>query len=130
MIRKQTQRGFSLVTAIFLLAVIAGLGLAVTLMSGTQHVSFVQDIQGVKAHFAARSGVEYGVAKVINEGWCGTDSQTIDGFSVAVNCSASGPISEAASSYQVYTLVARASQGAKSTSSLINRTLRVTFKNP
>ncbi|RBA25739.1 agglutinin biogenesis protein MshP [Herminiimonas fonticola] len=54
-------RGFSLVSAIFLLVVLAALGVAMVTISTVQHQSSALDVQGTRAYQAARAGMEWGV---------------------------------------------------------------------
>jgi len=60
------QRGFTIVTAIFLLVVLAMLGAFMLSVSGLQQSSSVLDVQGVRAYQAARSGVEWGAFQVLD----------------------------------------------------------------
>lgn len=53
------QQGFSLVTAIFLLVVIAALGAFAVTLSTTQHQSAALDAMGSRAYQAARAGIEW-----------------------------------------------------------------------
>ena len=53
------QRGFSLVSAIFLLVVLAGLGAAMTNFSATQNQSLSMDVLGSRAYQAANAGIEW-----------------------------------------------------------------------
>lgn len=69
---KQGARGFSLVSAIFLLVVLAGLGTAMINMSSTQHTSSALDVQGAQAYQAARSGIEWGVFRLLRPPTAGT----------------------------------------------------------
>ena len=54
------QRGFTLVTAIFLLVVLAMLGAFMLTLTSLQQSSSVLDVQGVRAYQAARAGIEWG----------------------------------------------------------------------
>ena len=56
---KCDQRGFSLVTAIFLLVVLAGLGAAMVTFSTSQSQSLALDVMGSRAYQAANAGVEW-----------------------------------------------------------------------
>jgi MSHA biogenesis protein MshP len=59
--RRVRSAGVGLVTAIFLLVVLAGLGAAaVTLFNAQQHSSSL-DIEGARAYQAARAGIEWGI---------------------------------------------------------------------
>jgi len=60
------QHGFTIVTAIFLLVVLAMLGAFMLSVSGLQQSSSVLDVQGVRAYQAARAGVEWGAWQVLD----------------------------------------------------------------
>lgn len=53
------QQGFSLVSAIFLLVVLAVLGGAMVSFSTTQNQSLAMDVQGSRAYQAANAGIEW-----------------------------------------------------------------------
>jgi len=59
------QCGFAMVSAIFLLVVLAALGAFMVTFSGVQHITQAQDIQGSRAYWAARSGIEWGVYQAV-----------------------------------------------------------------
>lgn len=65
------QRGFSLVTAIFLLVVIGALGMFAVTLSTTQHQSDAMDIMGKRAYQAARAGIEWGAYQIIQSSTVG-----------------------------------------------------------
>ena len=54
--RPDRQRGFTVVTAIFLLVVLAALGGFIATISTTQHIGSALDVSGARAYQAARSG--------------------------------------------------------------------------
>lgn len=95
-------RGFALVTAIFLLVVLAALGAFIVTVSTTQQVGAALDVQGVRAYYAARAGVEWGLYRVRVDGLsCApapastslpalsfpASATTLQGFVVTVACS-------------------------------------------
>lgn len=55
------QRGVSVITAIFLLLLMAVLAAAIANMVSTSHVNLAADIGGARAYQAARAGVEWGI---------------------------------------------------------------------
>jgi MSHA biogenesis protein MshP len=61
MSRRQRQRGLGLVTAIFLLVVIAGLAAALVTVFTNQQTGSQLDQQGTRAYQAARAGIEWGL---------------------------------------------------------------------
>lgn len=64
MINKTAQRGFSLISAIFLLIVIAALGTFAMTLSTTQQQSLALNVLGSRAYQAARSGIEWGAFQI------------------------------------------------------------------
>jgi len=78
----QSSKGFSLVSAIFLLVVIAALGVFAVTLSTTQHQSDAMDVMGKRAYQSARAGIEWGAYKIIQE------SAVAGGFALA--CQAAG----------------------------------------
>lgn len=85
-------RGFSLVSAIFLLIVLAGLGAAIVNISTMQHTSSALDVQGTRAYQAARAGIEWGLYRQIKNGSCAAQTSfvppapTLTAFTVTVTC--------------------------------------------
>jgi MSHA biogenesis protein MshP len=53
------QHGFSLISAIFLLVVLAGLGAAMVNFSTAQHQNLAMDVLGSRAYQAANAGIEW-----------------------------------------------------------------------
>ena len=60
------QGGFSLVTAIFILVILAALGASMVTFSTAQHSTVAMDIQSARAYQAARSGIEWGAYAALN----------------------------------------------------------------
>ena len=58
------ERGFSLISAIFLLVVIAALGTFAVTLSTTQQQSVALDVLGPRAYQAARAGMEWGAFQI------------------------------------------------------------------
>ena len=63
---RSLQAGFSLVSAIFLLVVLALLGALITSMTGMQQASSQLDLLGVRAYHSARAGMEWGASQVLD----------------------------------------------------------------
>lgn len=55
------QRGFSMISAVFLLLVLGAMGAGLASLSATQHGSLALDVQGARAYQAARAGIEWGL---------------------------------------------------------------------
>lgn len=84
----RTQRGFAAISAIFLVVVLAALGAFMVTFSNTQQLTSAQDLQGTRAYWAARAGLEWGIGSVIATPVCRTSptTLTIDSFSVVITC--------------------------------------------
>lgn len=96
--------GVGLVTAIFLLVVLAGLGTAMVTVFTSQQASSTLDEQGARAYQAARAGIEWGLYMQMQAGGCpGLDASaestrsfalpagtSLSGFVVTVTCTRIG----------------------------------------
>jgi MSHA biogenesis protein MshP len=129
---RAAQRGFSIVTAIFLLVVLAALGAFMVTFSTVQHITSAQDVQGARAYQAARAGIEWGSYKVLRNPPCPVVptnvplAGTLAGFVVTVQCTAYGPYPEGTSTVNVYTIVSEAHLGMLGSSTYVERQLQAT----
>jgi MSHA biogenesis protein MshP len=64
------ERGVGIVTAIFLLVVLAGLGVAMVALYTSQQASSNLDLQGARAYQAARAGMEWGLYQKMRKSQC------------------------------------------------------------
>lgn len=85
------QQGFTVLAAVFLLIVLAGLAAFLVNVSVTQQVGAALDIQGTRAYQAARAGAEWGAYQSLRNGSCtGTiltfAGTTLADFSTTVAC--------------------------------------------
>lgn len=91
------QRGVALVSAIFLLVVLAALGAYMVTVSGVQQTTVDRALISARTHFAARAGLEWGIHQIVSITPIGVACPApatfnpagfgFDGVSVAVNCS-------------------------------------------
>ena len=140
---RKMQRGFSLVSAIFLLVVIAALGTFAVTLSTTQQQSAALDVLGARAYQAARAGIEWGAYQVLPNSAvvggfaencrAGATSQvlaplpnTLSGFNVNVGCDATAH-SEAAATITLYQLTSTATRGTVATPDYVERQMTVTI---
>ncbi len=65
---RRKSAGIGIVTAIFLLVVLAGLGVAVVSLITTQQASSAQDQQGARAYQSARAGIEWALYSGLQSG--------------------------------------------------------------
>jgi MSHA biogenesis protein MshP len=102
-IRRAHARGFAIVSAIFILVVLAALGAFVVNISTNQQIGSALDVQGVRAYQAAKAGIEWGVYRTQatyappdpNTRVCPAattsftpSAPTLSGFTVTVTCTA------------------------------------------
>ena len=130
------QRGFSIVSAIFLLVVIATLGTFAVTLSTTQQQSSATDMQGAQAYQAARAGIEWGAYQVLrNGGICNPTTPlpalpgTLSGFTGTVKCTPTG-YNEDGVAKSIYQITSTASQGALGTPGRVEREISVTIAPP
>ncbi|HEY8886866.1 MAG TPA: hypothetical protein VIM35_00130 [Gallionella sp.] len=134
------QRGFSLISAIFLLVVIAALGTFAVTLSTTQQQSAALDVLGSRAYQASRAGIEWGAYQVIQNP-AGINcaalpataangpiamANTLQNFTVTVNCG-SAAASEANATVTMYQLTSTATQGTVATPGYVERQMTVTI---
>lgn len=106
-----SQQGFAVVAAVFLVVVLAALGGFMVSISNTQHLTQAQDIQGTRAYWAARAGLEWGVGRVLAASACpaASSSLAVEGFTVVVTCTATAYVDNG--NRTVYQFVSTASGG-------------------
>lgn len=94
-----------MITAIFLLVVIAALAGYIASLASTQQTSEALDVQGARAYQAAYAGIQWGVFQALRNGSCAGASFALAGglagFSVTVAC-ASTTYDEAGTSHTSY----------------------------
>lgn len=134
------QRGVSLVAAIFLLLLLAGLAAFMANILSVTHINLAADIGGSRAYQAARAGAEWGMYQLDPNGTAaalptcaavGAALNTIPGHAVAVTCT---PYPSDATFYQeggkqirIFRIVATATaQGVKAPG--IERQVAVTIE--
>jgi MSHA biogenesis protein MshP len=87
--------GFGLVPAVFLLVILALGGAVMLRMVGVQNATASLSLQGARAYWAARSGVEWGIREAVTAAACPAPTTLslneggLRGFSVDVSCTSS-----------------------------------------
>jgi len=125
----ERQTGFSIVAAIFLLVVLALLGVFIASVTGMQQSSGQLDVTGVRAYQSARAGMEWGAWQVLDPnnnlpGFGGTANLppcpasinltglggSLSSFTVTVTCSATinAPTTEGNRNIGAYQIIATA----------------------
>jgi MSHA biogenesis protein MshP len=88
---RSTQGGFAAIAAIFLVVGLASLGAFMLTLSNTQQLTSAQDVQGTRAYWAARAGLEWGISSATAAAACPASPTTpvptvltVDGLRVEV----------------------------------------------
>lgn len=86
------QNGFAIVSAIFILVVLAALGAFMVSVSTNQQIGSALDVQGARAYQAARAGLEWGLYRQMRASSCAGSSSFVppaaglSDFTVTVKC--------------------------------------------
>ncbi len=110
-IAQRAQKGFAIVSAIFLLVALAALGAFMVSFSNTQHLTSAQDVQGSRAYWAAKGGIQWAAGVIAATAACPVGQPGFaDGFNVTVTCQ-SNAYQEGVTARTVFWLQATASAG-------------------
>lgn len=107
------QAGFGLVTAVFLLVMLAVLGVSITFMAGTQRSAVMLDLLGSRAYQAARAGIEWGAFQAVQNNACATSTNltfagtSMAGFAATVQCTVT-TTDEGGSTIRLYNIISNA----------------------
>lgn len=126
----RSQNGFSLVPALFLLVVLAALGIIAVRLAGVQQQTVVLAMQSGRAYAAARSGVEWSAYQALNNSSCSAATINLTegglaGFSVQTSCSSTSH-SEGPNTVNVYVIDAFAWSGSYGNPDYVSRRIRST----
>jgi MSHA biogenesis protein MshP len=136
-----SESGFSLVTAIFLLVVLSGLGAAMMTFFTAQQQGSALDVLGARAYQASRAGIEWGAYQVVQNSGVGFAPNcqpgptaqslpalagTLAEFTVSVSCSATSAV-EAAATVWVYSLTSTAARGTAGSADYVERQISATL---
>ena len=136
---RRVQKGFSLITAIFLLVVLAALGAAMVTFFTAQQQSSALDVLGTRAYHASRTGIEWGTYQILrNNGGCAAASQTLPAgtlagtlsvFNIQVACNAivQSEVTATNGNVTVFTITATASRGTAGQADYVERQISATI---
>lgn len=104
---RRVQRGFAVISAIFILVVMVALGGFILSVSTNQQIGSALDVQGARAYEAARSGIEWGLYRQFRDNNCAGAASfvpaapTLAAFTVTVTCTQALDANGAAASFVV-----------------------------
>jgi MSHA biogenesis protein MshP len=126
----RSQNGFSLVPALFLLVVLAALGIVAVRLAGVQQQTVVLAMQSGRAYAAARSGIDWAAYQALNNASCTAATINLSegglaGFTVETDCSSTSH-TEGANTVNVYVIDAFAWSGSYGNPDYVSRRVRST----
>ena len=121
------QRGIALVSAIFLLVVLAGLAVYAVRIGVMQQQSVSAALRAAQALNAARSGINWAAHRAVMAGWCASATLSLseagtNGFDVTVSCTATAH-AEGGATVNVYVIDVLAEAGAYGGPDYVSRRL-------
>jgi len=137
--QRAQQSGFTLITAIFLLVVVALLSSYIVTLRSVQQSTLIYGVQGARAMQAARTGIEWGIYKALPPGTPATNSEcsalsqeftgsgAIENFRINVTCIESPGHFEGNLEIIAYRLTSTAETGTYGTLDYVSRRLQATI---
>jgi MSHA biogenesis protein MshP len=134
------QRGFSIVSAIFILVILSLIGSYIVSISALTRSSGSLTSMGVKAYYAARSGLEWGTYIVAPLGGAGPFNCPVTstvpltqgglaGFTATVSCVANS-FTENGTTYKVFQITSQGQYGTPGSADYVSRLLYTTVVQP
>ena len=125
------QTGFALLSALFILVVLAAISAFVLDISAVSRSTALYSLQGQRAYFAAKSGVDWGIYKVVNNPTLCPATTNINftqaglnGFSVQVSCTATAFV-EGVTNYNMFVITGVATKGAFGSNDYVSRKVQI-----
>jgi MSHA biogenesis protein MshP len=125
-------RGGALLTAIFLIVVLLGLGLGMMNLSGVQHDTSSKSLLSARVYFGAKAGLDWGIQQAIAASSCAASSSlsltqgALNGVSVTVTCSQQP---QGSATESVFYITSRATTGTLGSVSYAERRMEATLSN-
>jgi MSHA biogenesis protein MshP len=125
------ESGFTLVTALFLLVVVALLSVYIVTFRNVQQSTVLYAQQGARAMQAVNSGIEWGIYQAVRNNTCAMNlpftaaGTALSAYSITVNCVSSAH-AEAGVPIITYVLTSTAETGVHGTLDYVYRSLRAT----
>ena len=127
---KAAASGFAMVSAIFLLVVLAALGAYMITLSGTHQATPRQSILGTRVYFGAKAGLDWGIQQAIAAGSCVASTPValagtgLSGVTATVTCT-----STAHTGGNVYRITSTAVTGTFGSLDYAQRRMEATVSN-
>jgi MSHA biogenesis protein MshP len=125
-------RGGALLTAIFLIVVLLGMGLGMMNLSGVQQDTTSKAMLSARAYYGARAGLDWGIQQAIAASSCAGSSSlnltqvALTGVSVTVTCSQQR---QGSATESVFYITSKATTGTLGTVAYAERRMEATISN-
>ena len=126
------QGGFSAMIVIVLIVLFALIGTYMLSLTAVSSINTTMSAGAMQAWFAARSGVDWAVQRVLNGG-CAAVGPTLnfsggslDGFQATISCPPPTTVTEGPDTYDIFNIGVTASRGAPGQLNFVSRTINVT----
>lgn len=137
--RRIRSAGMALVSAIFLIVVLVGVGVAMMNLSNVEHDTASKAILAAKAYYGAKAGIDWGIQQSIAAASCAGSTinlttGSLNGVTVTVTCAAAQQGASTCgltgtSACQTYYLTSIATTGTLGTLSYAERRIEATVSN-
>jgi MSHA biogenesis protein MshP len=130
---ERRQGGFSLVSAVFLLVVLAALGAYAVRLATLQQQTVTAGLRAAQAFEAAKTGVAWGAYRALSSGVCGSSTLNLTegaaaGFRVSVQCT-QRTHTEGTATVDVFVFDVRAEAGVYGGPDYVSRRLQTKVTN-
>jgi MSHA biogenesis protein MshP len=128
------QSGFAAIAAMFLLVVLAAMGAFMVTFSNTQALSSAQDIQGTRAYWAARAGLDWAFGAItLNPTVCPATVPTLVDtgatFSLTITCTLRSYV-EGSSTVKIFSIDSLAKSGTVGALGYVERSVSASYEVP
>lgn len=127
--RRRRASGAALITALFLVAVLAAIGIAMSRLSNVENDTRTKAVLASRVYYGAKAGLEWGIQQAIAGGACAAGTPALGagltGVSVSVACSSS---THGAGNI-VYYIASTATTGTLGSASYAERRMEATVSN-
>jgi MSHA biogenesis protein MshP len=127
---KKQKKGFAMISAVFLLLILGLVGVYIVRLDSLRRSVSNMSIQGGRAYYAAKSGLEWGIATMVaaapNAACFGStvinlNQVALNGYTATVTCSALSATE--GTTYTVYTITAVGQKGSIGAQDYVSRTI-------
>ncbi|MBI3570325.1 MAG: hypothetical protein HY082_04370 [Gammaproteobacteria bacterium] len=133
---RHRQRGVALIGAIFVVVILAMLGIYMVTLSGVEHATTSQAVIASRVYYGAKAGLEWGIHQAMGPTVSVCNASTplaaingLDGVAVTVTCACTYPAACVSGATSVFYLTSKASYGTYGNADYAERKLEATISN-